>query len=207
MTKQGNLPSMDRLMELQQLIADFADIKRMVPIMDKQRSENDVEHSYGLALTCWFLAPKIAPTLALTKILKYALAHDIVEIHSGDVFAFDKKKVHTKDAQEDRALNKLGREWADFPELVDAARTYKNKSDAEARFVYAVDKILPAIMTKIGVDEKFWTKHKITREMHETEKRTKMSHSPEVLPYVDLINEWMLNPDRFYKPSRAGQQM
>ena len=46
-------PSIDRLAELQQLIADFAKVKRMPHLADNGMEENDVEHSFGLALTCW----------------------------------------------------------------------------------------------------------------------------------------------------------
>jgi 5'-deoxynucleotidase YfbR-like HD superfamily hydrolase len=82
-------PSMDRLAELQQLIADFSKIQRIPPMGNSGRPENDVEHSFGLALTCWYLQPKVAPDLDLLKILQYALSHDIVELHAGDTFVFD----------------------------------------------------------------------------------------------------------------------
>jgi 5'-deoxynucleotidase YfbR-like HD superfamily hydrolase len=58
-------PSMARIAELQQFIADFAKVERVPQLADTGRPENDVEHSFGLALTCWFLAPKIAPELSL----------------------------------------------------------------------------------------------------------------------------------------------
>lgn len=196
-----NRPSIERIAELQQLIADFAEVLRAVPLMTTGRKENDVEHSYGLAITCWFLAPKIAPKLDLQKILCYALAHDIVEIHAGDVFAFgSKEELDSKSSREDEALEQLAKDWPDFSELVIHARGYKDKCDAEAKFVYTIDKILPSIMVKTGEDEDFWIKQKVTRKMHEAEKRNKMRHSPEAKPYLEVLNEWVRNPDNFYKP-------
>ncbi|HEX8227522.1 MAG TPA: hypothetical protein VF572_06670 [Candidatus Saccharimonadales bacterium] len=44
-------PTMQRIAELQQFIADFAKIGRVPQLADTGRPENDVEHSYGLALT------------------------------------------------------------------------------------------------------------------------------------------------------------
>ena len=41
--------------------------------------------------------------------------------------------------------------------------------------------------------------------MHEEEKRKKMRLSPEAFFYLDELNEWMLDPDNFYKPD-TGQQ-
>lgn len=193
-------PSMNRIAELQQLIADFAQVLRMPQLANTGRLENDAEHSFGLALTCWFLAPKVAPKLNLAKILTYALAHDIVELHSGDTFAFDKLRVKTKAAREIVALKQLRQDWPDFPELTEAAQIYQDKSDPEARFVYTIDKILPSVMVNLGEKEAFWHRHKITREMEEAEKRHKMHHSPEALPYLEVLLQWMAEPDRYYKP-------
>lgn len=55
-----NYPSMDRLADLQKIIADFAKVTRAMNLADNDIAENDVEHSYGLAMTSWFLHGKIA---------------------------------------------------------------------------------------------------------------------------------------------------
>ncbi|HEY1064080.1 MAG TPA: HD domain-containing protein [Candidatus Saccharimonadales bacterium] len=194
-------PSMDRLAELQQMIAEFASVQRMINIADKGRLENDVEHSFGLALTCWFMHPQIAPHLDLGKILQYALAHDIIELHAGDTFAFDTEAVKTKEAREAASLEQIKADWPDFPGLTDYAQGYADKRDAEAKFVYTIDKLLPSIMIKLsGKSEEFWHDHKITREAHEAEKRSKMRHSPEAADYLEALNEWLAKPDNFYKP-------
>jgi putative hydrolases of HD superfamily len=200
MAMSKSYPSVQRIAELQQLVADFAKVERMVQLADAGRRENDVEHSYGLALTYMFLAPRVAPELSLEKILRYALAHDIVELHSGDVFAFDPDAIKGKSQREDDALEQLRKDWPDFPELAEAAQTYKDKSDPEARFVYTIDKLLPTIMVNLGEKGAFWKRHKITREMERKEKHGKMRHSPEVLPYLDMLTEWTNDPDYFYKP-------
>lgn len=193
-------PSVQRIAELQQLIADFAKVKRVLEFADNGQLENDVEHSFGLALTCWFLAPKIASHLNLERILLYALAHDIVELHSGDTYVFDEEGVKTKQSREGAALERIKNDWPDFPELYDAALGYKDKRDAEAKFVYTIDKMLPPILINLGEKEKFWNKNKVTLEMHEAEKRNKMQHSPEALPYLEALNEWLRDPDYFFKP-------
>lgn len=200
MAGKQRLPSIDRVAELQQLVADFAHVLRMPQLADTGRTENDVDHSFGLALTCWFLAPKVAPNLNLEKILKYALAHDIVEIHSGDAFAFDEEAVARKPELEKKALKQLQKDWPDFPELTEAASGYMDKLDPEARFVYTIDKILPAVMVMLGEKETFWKRHKITLEMEKAEKRGKMRHSPEALPYLNMLIEWMAEHGSFYKP-------
>ena len=89
-------PSIDRIAELQQLIANFGSVRRYIQFADKGHLETDVEHSYGLAFTAWYLALQLAPQLDIGKILKYALAHDLVELHAGDTYIFDHKNVKTK---------------------------------------------------------------------------------------------------------------
>lgn len=204
MSDEPSYPPMDRLADLQKLIADFAHVLRVPHLPGTDRRESDVEHSFGLAVTCWYLAPKMATHLDLSKILRYALAHDFVEVHSGDTFAFDRQKVKSKHDREAKALRKLKDDWEDFPELTEFAAKYAEKNDAEAKFVYAVDKILPAILTKLQRDGLFFETHKITQEIHEIEKSVKMKVSEEVAPYITLLNEWMLTPDIFYKPEQTS---
>lgn len=201
-------PSIERLAELQQLIADFACVYRVPQLADKHRAESDVEHSYGLALTAWFLASHIAPELDQGRILKYALAHDLVELHAGDTFVFgNDAALKSKSAREDEAVEQLAKDWPDFPEMSVFAQNYKGKQDEEAKFVYAVDKLLPVIMVNIGEKEAFWSRHKITLEMQTQEKEYKVKVSKYVSPYYEKLCDWMTDPDYFYKEDiRPGQQ-
>jgi putative hydrolase of HD superfamily len=196
-------PSVERIAELQQFIADFSRIERVPELADTGRKENDVEHSFGLALTCWYLAPKLASELSLEKILCYALAHDTVEIHAGDTFIFaPKEELATKSDREEAALVQLRQDWPDFPEMIDAAETYKNKANEEAKFVKAVDKMLPALMVNLGEKEAFWQRHKITLEM-EIQEKVSLKVSDAFAPYYDRLIEWLSNPDYFYKEPSA----
>lgn len=184
-------PSMDRLAELQQLFIDFAKVERVPFMGDIGRPENDVEHSYGLAMTCWFLHDKIAPELDLLKIFKYALAHDIVEVHAGDTFVFDTANVKTKDKRERQAVVSITKDWSDFDELGTHAQGYMDKVDNEARFVKAVDKILPVIMIELDSDPAdFWKKLHITLDM-ERENKVSIHVSPIMSPYYEKLLAWL----------------
>lgn len=186
-----SVPSIERLAELQQLIADFAKVQRVPHLADNNQPENDVEHSYGLALTCWYLQPKIAPELDLGKILQYALAHDIVELHAGDTFVFDKAGIRSKEQREREALEQVRASWPDFPELADHAEGYMDKIDEEAKFVKAVDKILPVIMIELSlVNDPFWERLGITLA-HERENKVTIHVSDYVSPYYELLLDWL----------------
>lgn len=194
-------PSIDRLAELQQLIADFAKVKRMPHLADNGAEENDVEHSFGLALTCWYLQPKIAADLDLAKILQYALAHDIVELHAGDTFIFDEKNWETKEERERAALARIEKDWSDFPDLADHARGYMNKADEEAKFVKAVDKLLPVIMVELGEKDAFWHRHKITLAMERDNKVT-IHVSDRMSPYYERLIEWLDERGHMFQPEK-----
>lgn len=182
---------MDRLAELQQLIVDFAKIERVPQFGDIPRKETDVDHSFGLALTCWYLQPKIAPTLDVGKILQYALAHDIVEIHAGDTYTFDEEALKTKDAREQAALKQLQHDWPDFSELTDSAESYMKKSDEEATFVKAVDKMLPIFMFELTPNPKqAWRERGIGLDM-ERESKVSMHVSRIISPYYEQLIDWL----------------
>lgn len=185
-----NYPSMDRLADLQQLIADFSKVKRAVPLADANDAENDVEHSYGLAITCWYLHDKIAPELDLSKILRYALAHDIVELHAGDTFIFDVEAVATKYDREKAAIRMIENDWSDFPMITEFAENYADRVDDEAKFTYAVDKILPVIMVELSLDKKSWQKYNINLEMFRKNKQTILK-SEIVAPYYEKLITWL----------------
>ena len=183
-------PSMDRLADVQQLVADFAKVTRAVNLANNGQPENDVEHSYGLAITCWFLHDKIASELDIEKIFKYALSHDIVELHAGDTYVFDEAAVATKVQREHDANQRLSSEWPDFTELTSYAAGYANKRDAESRFVYAVDKLLPIMMIELDDAKAVWSKKKITLEMERTNKMTVLQ-SEIMSPYYEMLLDWL----------------
>jgi len=196
-------PSIDRLADLQQLIIHLSKIERVMEFGDTGRKENDVDHSYGLALTCWYLAPKIAPQLSLEKIFKYAIAHDLVEIHAGDTFVFaNNQELNDKSDREAAAIKQLYKDWPDFTEMVDATKGYDDKIDEEAKFVKAVDKVIPLIIIDQGESSDFWNRHKITLDMMRKNKVT-INVSDHVAPYYSMILDWLDERDNMYKPTQT----
>jgi putative hydrolase of HD superfamily len=194
-------PTIERLAELQQLVADFSQVVRVPQLADTGRLENDVDHSFGLALTCWYLAPKIAPDLDMAKIFKYALSHDIVELHAGDTFVFaSDEEVASKSVREDAAIEQLYEEWPDFTDMVDSAKGYKNKVDEEAKFVKAVDKVLPLLVIELGENSEFWNRHKITLDM-ERENKVTIKVSDHIAPYYEKVLVWLEERGNMHQPT------
>lgn len=184
-----SVPPVERIAALQQLIADFGAVERMPRLPGSGRRENDNDHSFGLALTCWYLQPKVAPGLDLLEIFKYALAHDLVELYAGDSFAFDKKARAGKEGREKAAIDRLKNEWFDFSEMPQFAKQYMERASEEARFVKAVDKLLPPLMIELS-KAKEWERLEITLA-DERENKTNIHVSAYMSPYYELLLQWL----------------
>lgn len=186
-----------RLLELQRLLAAFSQVERMNhrKHADAFVPENDTEHSYNLAMTAWYLA-KWFPELNRDVLIRYALVHDLVEVHAGDTYIYGSKdELASKVQREAEALKKLEADWPDFESMNETIHAYETRADAESCFIYALDKIMPIMMIYIH-DGYTWKKEGVTVDMLYKAKIDKIKLSPEVLPYFNQLHELLLSrPD------------
>lgn len=184
-------PDIHRLLELQRLLLEFSKIERVVDRHNSKNRfirENDSEHSYNLAISAWFLADYF-PKLDRDLVIRLALVHDLVEVHAGDTYVYaDASILATKQEREAAALVKLQKEWADFPDMLIHIETYEKRESEEAKFVYALDKIMPIMQIYIH-DGHTWKKEGITPAMLDEIKRHKVILSPEIAHYYEQLYE------------------
>ena len=183
-------PTIRRLIEFQKLLLKFSHIERVIhrthPNQSDYTVENDTEHSYNLALTAWYLAGYF-PELDRDLVIRLALVHDLVEIHAGDTYIYaDEVTLASKVAREAKALIQLEQEWADFPDMTQHIKAYEHRSTPEAKFVYALDKIMP-MMTIFINDGYTWKQEDITLTRLKSVKESKVALSPEVIPYYNEL--------------------
>ena len=139
--------SLSLLFDLQRVVVDMALINRHHYLTGQERSESNIDHSYAVAMLCWFIFDKYSVKLSLEKILIYALIHDLPEVYAGDVHTFaDQQAREQKIVREHQATNRLVKEFKDFPSLADALKHYEAQADDEARFVWTVDKMQALIL-------------------------------------------------------------
>ncbi len=197
----------ERMLEFQKFLDMFWDIERRIFLPDharKDRLETDTEHSYHLAMHAWFLSQHF-PGLNKEKILKYALAHDLVEIYAGDVMAIGRtdKEQAAKEAREKEAFERITAEWADFPEMLEALKAYEEKSDAEAVFVNALDKITP-ILHQFNSKGKTWKKWDMDRAEVLHHKDTKTKHSKEVNALWKELRKVLLEHPEWFNEGKTS---
>lgn len=197
-------PDVQRLIDLQKLMTRFAAVERRVRMpAPLDRAENDVEHTYTLAMAAWFLA-EYFPELNRDTLIHLALAHDLLEVHAGDTFVYgDASELASKADREAAAVHQLEKEWADFPGLLEAIEEYERRESAEAKFVYALDKIMVITLNMLS-DGKTWHEHGVTFEQFEVEKEKKVPISPEVYAYYTQLHDLLLAQPQLFAPSKNG---
>lgn len=127
-----------------QLVSNMmAQIYRKHYLAETNRHENNSEHSLAVALLCMYYHHTLNLTqLSETKVIYYALVHDIVEIYAGDVRTHSSPEVlRQKEIDEQRSLERLQSELSFDQNLVNLMTDYQNHVDDEAMFVWACDKI------------------------------------------------------------------
>lgn len=121
-------------------------IYRNTVLLDKSRHENDAEHSWHMAV-CAMLFHEYAndKKLDMCKTLKMIMLHDIIEIYSGDTFAYDPKRRETQAEREKLAADKLFEllpidQNNEFRALWDEFEEYITP---ESKYAHLVDTFMP----------------------------------------------------------------
>ncbi len=160
---------------------------RRALILDGTTQENDAEHSYQLAFIAWFIIDRDELKLDKYRAVCLAMVHDIVEVYAGDVIAFAPVKTLADQRQKEAiAVRKLREQWPAFNSLHKSVYEYENLSSEEAKFVFALDKLVPIINNYL-YEGKAWKKHGITLEKMQSIKVGKIDKNPRVDEYYQQL--------------------
>ncbi|NCN41374.1 HD domain-containing protein [bacterium] len=119
-------------------------VLRQTKLYDDSRFENSAEHSWHLALAVMTFHDKSNVPVDLTKCLKMALVHDLVEIYTGDTFLYHEG--HDDNAEEAKAAEKIFSIIDDLPLMLELKTLwfeFEARQTPEAKFVKALDRFLP----------------------------------------------------------------
>ncbi|MCU0667075.1 MAG: HD domain-containing protein [Patescibacteria group bacterium] len=121
------------LLKLQELCNGLEAVKRNHYIPKSKNKEDDVLHSYSVAMLAWYIIEKHNLDLNLEKVLKYSMVHDFAEIYAGDTNIFSSKSERVaKEAKEKAFLSQIESELSNFKSLINVARDYDLKNDNES---------------------------------------------------------------------------
>ncbi len=157
----------DRLRKQIEFIMEIDKLKkvyRQTFLMDGSRKENDVEHSWHLAVMCILLSEHaLHKDIDISRVIKMLLIHDIVEIDAGDTYCYDdilrENCLEREKKAADRLFNILPTDQAaEFKKLWDE---FEQRVTPEARFAAALDRFQPLLHNYI-TNGKSWKDHGIS---------------------------------------------
>jgi 5'-deoxynucleotidase YfbR-like HD superfamily hydrolase len=126
----------------------FGRVERATFHEDGKRRETDTDHAVMLGIIACGLAERFYPELDIGLIAQFALVHDLVEAYAGDTptLKISESERAAKEQREKEALRRIAYEFsAAFPTIPHAISSYETGVAPEARFVKAVDKLVPKI--------------------------------------------------------------
>lgn len=157
-------------------IDKMKNIFRRTVIIDKSRRENDAEHSWHFAMLAMILEEYSSQKVDVTKAIKIALVHDLVEVYAGDTFAYDEKAKQDKRQRELEAADKI---FGMLPEEQGAYiralwDEFEAKETPESKYANVCDRLQP-LMHNYLTDGHTWKEGDV--------------HAPQVLERMDIIRE------------------
>lgn len=143
--------SFGKLLHFSERINDLKLLKRKIFLHDQQTLEDDAQHSFDVAMTCFYLYCthlKELSLLSLEKVLLYALVHDFLEVYAGDVDLVTGTEAEKERAakNEVEALGYVKDLFQEIPYLHTLIVEYEAQASEEARFVKAVNRLVATLM-------------------------------------------------------------
>ena len=138
-------------------------VLRQSILLDQSRRENDVEHSWHLAMMVMILGEYAPAGVDLQRVMKMALVHDIIEIDAGDTFIYADQT--GKAERERRAADRI---FALLPsdqaiEIRALWDEFEDGATPEACFAAALDRIEPLLLN-IYTQGLMWQKNGVTAD-------------------------------------------
>jgi 5'-deoxynucleotidase YfbR-like HD superfamily hydrolase len=139
---------------MSEVLFKFGQIKRVTK-MPNGEFESDSHHSFSLALIAYELAREFAPELDASKVMAYALVHDLPEVISGDMptLLSSSEELVRKKEDDKAAVAGLRAVLTSAPNVLELVETYEAFADEESKFVFWLDKTM-TILTHFFDDGK-----------------------------------------------------
>ena len=183
---------MHRLQQQIQFLVEIDKLKqifRQSSLMDGSRLENDAEHSWHFAMMALILAEHAKEPIDISRVLRMALIHDIVEVDAGDSFVYDDAAMATKVARElaaaERLFNILPPDQA--REIRALWDEFEEGETPEARYANAIDRLC-GLLSNYQAGGGGWTRHNVSA----TRIRQRNQHIQDGAPALwDLAQEFI----------------
>lgn len=123
-------------------------IVRKTRIVGGARFENSAEHSWQIALLAMAMEPYAAQPVAIDRVVKMLLVHDVGEIDAGDIIVYAQIDAAQREADElagiERVFGLLPR--SEGAPLIALWKEFEAAQTPEARFAHALDRATPVLL-------------------------------------------------------------
>lgn len=194
-------PHAEKLIDVARLALKFAKINRVTLHEDGVRPESDTDHTVMLSISACALADALyKDRLDIGKVAQFAIVHDLVEAHAGDVNTINisKESRTEKERREQESLCLIEKEFSSiFPWIHATIEEYEKRNTPEARFVKTLDKAMTKItntLNKGAAIRKLGTSYEeIERHFKVQLEDYKSKYGEEFRELVDILEELMQN--------------
>ena len=161
---------------------------RRTMLIDLTRRENDAEHSWHFALTALVLLEYAKDDVDITRVIKMALVHDLVEVYAGDTFAYDEAGYVDKEERELKAAEKIFGMLPDdqrdeLRALWDEFEDFKTK---ESCYANAIDRLQPFI-NNYKTDGYTWREGNVNKAQVYKRMDAVRLYAPELWPFLEYV--------------------
>ncbi len=158
---------MTRLEQQLSFIKEIDKVKnvfRQTYLADKNRKENDAEHSWHIAIMALLLKEYADESVDVLKVMTMVLIHDLVEIDAGDTYAYDEAAHVTKQDRETKAADRI---FGMLPEdqgkylrmLWDEFEAYETP---DAKYAHLLDNFQPLLLND-AAEGIAWLEHGVKK--------------------------------------------
>lgn len=180
-------PRAASILEFLQICDQFKLIERQSWLTGGTRMETDAEHCWHMTLFALLLSEELETKVDIARTLALITVHDLVEIYTGDAYAFDYSQLD-QEAKESAAAERL---FSGLPPDVRALvhgwwREFEDGNTPEAKFARSLDR-LQAFNQSILSRGKDWRLHNVRRESTEKRMGPARTFDPAITALVDHL--------------------
>lgn len=164
-------------------IEKLKSVERRIKPVGLTRYENSAEHSWQITLLSMTLLPYAEEVVDPLTVVTMLLLHDIVEIDTGDKFAYDAN--HDDYENEHSAAKRI---FGLLPEALDSKylsmwEEFEAAQSAEAKFAKAVDRLMP-VLQNLHNGCQSWLEHNVSIEQILTKNAGIEAANPQLWQWV-----------------------
>ena len=146
-------------------IDKIKNIFRKTKLFDRNRFENDAEHSWTICIMALLLKEYSNFSVNIERIIEMLLIHDIVEIDAGDTFLYSAERKNAQEKEKKAAERIFGLLEKDQKEyFIKLWNEFEKKETNEAKFASVFDRLEP-IMQNYITEGYTWRNNNINYDM------------------------------------------